>query len=172
MARLSRPVMVAAIGLALLSGCDPTQAATKAAAGGSTPDWAGEFSPNCRNGTPKVGYTKFDINNDGAPDWFYVFRCPEAFKDRPDRGDQLEVLDGKGDMAHPRRLGPSRPLIHSDDRLDILDGCLMFSYLHVHIAVRGGPVLVGTWQDNEVKISESAHAKALPCQEIRWEGSK
>ncbi|MEV6847038.1 hypothetical protein [Actinoplanes sp. NPDC051411] len=164
--------MVAATGLALLSACDPSQAATKAGASGSTPNWAGEFSPNCSGGTPTVRYSRFDINNDGALDWFYVFRCPEAFKTKPDRGDQLEVLDGKGDQDHPRRLGYRRPLIHSDERRDILDGCLMFSYQRVHIAVSGGPVLIGTWQPKGVLITRSARAEDLPCQEIRWEGDK
>ena len=155
--------------LTLLSGCAmPAHGANNTA----EPDWRHGygFSPNCVGEPIVVLHEKFDINNDDKPDWLYVFRCPEAT--RHGRGDQLELLDGQSDPAHPRPLG-HHPLIHPDQKITFDAGsCLAFSAGKLLVAdkrsknVPGWRVVsVGTWQKDNVQMRKPAGDPTLPCDQ-------
>jgi hypothetical protein len=165
-ARLAAATLV----LTLLAGCDESLPASAAA----LPDWSHGvgFSPNCVGKPAVVLRAKFDINGDDDPDWFIVFRCPEAAAAR--RGDQLEVLDGGSDRSQPRPLG-SHPLIHPEDGIIIAaGGCLMFIGGKVFVADRrqelssGWHVArIGTWRKDHVVMEKPAQDVTLPCDQTR-----
>jgi hypothetical protein len=158
--RITRLAATAMLALVLLPACDGV-----AADANPEPDLNSAPNPNCAKEMRKLIVEKFDINSDGTPDWFYVVRCSED-----DRGDQLEVLDGRGDPKHPTRFGTSAS-IHPTRGLQVQPGgCLMFRKGQVFVAdkrtagSRGWRVrMIGTWKNNELAIVTAPSGRTLPC---------
>jgi hypothetical protein len=168
----ARLTVTMALGLLLVAGCQPM---TQDRNTSDVPNWRNGVgvSPNCAGQATEVLRTKFSMNDDNHPDWFFVLRCPDA--SAKGRGDQLEVLDGDTDPSQPRRLGDQKhPLIHPDQKIVIAaGGCLMFAPGKVFVADRrlasgaGWHVVkIGTWGKTGVAMKPPGNA-SVPCDQAR-----
>ncbi|MFF5079216.1 hypothetical protein ACFY36_19330 [Actinoplanes sp. NPDC000266] len=166
--RFARPAMVMALTLTLLSACkDPLQPSQ------DDPNaWRDGVSSICKNRQPLYKYVNINLDNARTPVRIYVFRCREH-PAKP-RQDQLEVLDGRGDLHEARRLTTDSAILPSEKR-DVYDGCVWFTHNRLLIAKSDGLVIkIGTW-DNATKTIKltslpPSSTKTIPCEEARWQG--
>jgi hypothetical protein len=159
--------VLAALSLTALSACDP---GTPAAGGNAWPDWwNGRGVRPCQNraSTQVLLHAREDVNNDGTPDWAYVFRCSD------DAGDQVEVFDGKKGTATPERLGSQDPLVTTTDHIRIGPaGCLVFLPDELLVVGRKEDsgvyrvLKIGDWSSN-VLTARPADSQALDCRLAR-----
>jgi hypothetical protein len=118
----------------------------------------------------------YDINGDGAVDWFVTLRCSGQ-----DIGDQLEIFDGASNADHPKHLD-AVPLIHQRAGIRLDGGCLMFSGYRVFVArpsTAGGisvrrVVKIGQWDQKTDTVTGAPPGATMtvPCGSVASNASR